>query len=125
MGSRRLVAAVTFAALPLIVAAVASARTDATPTLKGTVGPSFTISLKRSGKAVKSLKAGRYKFVISDKASAHGFTLEQVKGGKFEKELSPVAFVGTKTVTVRLKAGKWKFYCPPHESTMFGFFTVK
>jgi hypothetical protein len=125
MGFRRLVFTVAFTVLTLTVAAIASARSDATPTLKGSVGPSFTISLKRSGKVVKSLKAGRYKFVISDKASAHGFTLEQVKGGKFEKALSPVAFVGTKTVTVRLTSGKWKFYCPPHESSMFGLFTVK
>ncbi len=122
---RRFVVIALLAALPLTVVAVASARPEAIPTLKGTDGPGYTISLKINGKRVKSLQAGRYKFVISDRASSHGFTLEQVKGGKFEKALSPVPFVGTKTVTVALKAGKWKFYCPPHESIMFGFFTVK
>lgn len=123
---RRFVVIALLAALPLAAAAAASARPDAIPTLKGTDGPGFTISLKRSGgNAVKSLNAGRYKFVISDKASVHGFTLEQAKGGKFEKVLSPVPFVGTKTVGVTLKTGRWKFYCQAHESTMFGFFTVK
>jgi plastocyanin len=43
----------------------------------------------------------------------------------FDKDFTKVPFVGTKTVTVKLKAGKYKFYCPPHESSMFGKFTVK
>ena len=122
---RRLVASLILAALPLTVVAAASARTDATPTLKGVVGPGYTISLRMNGKAVKSLKTGRYKFVIADKASAHGFTIEQETGGKFEKALTAVPYVGTKTATVTLKKGKWKFDRPPHESMMFGFFVVK
>ena len=121
---KRLVALALLAALALVAATLASARSEAAPTLKGTVGPGFTISLKRNGKAVKSLKAGTYKFVVSDKASIHGFTLEQEKGGKFEKALTTVPGTGTKTVTVKLKAGKWKFYCPPHESSMHGEFKV-
>jgi plastocyanin len=35
-----------------------------------------------------------------------------------------VPFTGTKTVTVTLKKGKWKYYCAPHETSMFGFFIV-
>jgi hypothetical protein len=123
--TRGLVAISILAAFALSAVALASARTEAVPTLKGTVGPGFTITLKRNGKLVKSLRHGKYKFVIADKSSIHGFTLEQEKGGKFEKALSPVPSVGTKTVLVRLKAGKWKYYCPIHESTMFGFFKVK
>jgi plastocyanin len=93
--------------------------------LKGTVGPGFTISLTKAGKRVKTLSAGTYAFVITDKATIHNFTLEQEKGGKFEKHLTSTGFKGTKTVTVKLKRGKWKYYCSVHESTMFGFFTVK
>jgi hypothetical protein len=122
---RQLAVVAVTAFVSLSVVAVGFARTDTIPTLKGVVGPSFTITLKRNGTKVKALKAGRYKFVIADKASIHGFTLEQEKGGKWEKALTAVPFVGTKTVTVTLKAGKWKYYCPPHESMMFGFFTVK
>jgi plastocyanin len=92
-----------------------------TPTLNATVGPGFTITLKKNGKAVKSLKAGSYKFVVSDKATIHAFALD---GPKLEKDFTTVPFTGTKTVTLKLKAGKYKFYCPPHESTMFGRFTV-
>jgi len=53
------------------------------------------------------------------------FTLEQEAGGKFEKDMTSVPFVGTKSVMVTLKKGKRKFYCKVHEPTMFGFFTVK
>jgi hypothetical protein len=98
---------------------------QAVPKLKGTVGPGFTISLKSSsGKTVKTLKAGKYAFVISDKAAIHNFTLEQQSGGKLEKTLTATGFTGTKTVTLTLKEGKWKYYCSVHEPTMFGFFTV-
>jgi hypothetical protein len=100
----------------------ASAMTS--PKLVGTVGPGFTITLKKGSKKVTKLKAGKYTFVVHDKSSIHNFTVEQEKGGKFEKHLTQTAFVGTKTATVTLKKGKWKFYCSNHESTVFGFFTV-
>ena len=115
-----LVAAVVVGA---VLVAGASARRSATPVLTGTVGPGFTISIKKGGKTVKTLKAGTYKLVIHDKASIHGFSLDGPHG--FAKDISPVPFVGTKTITLKLKAGSYKFYCPPHEPTMFGRFTVK
>ena len=108
----------------ILVAANASAASQAAPKVNGTVGPGFTISLKMNGKAVKTLKAGSYSFVIADKASIHNFVVEK-KGGSFEKALTTVGFKGTKTVTVKLTAGKWEFYCAPHEATMHGDFTVK
>ncbi len=93
--------------------------------LNGTVGPGFSISLKDAkGHAVKTLRAGTYTFAISDKASIHDFTLEQEKGGKFEKHLTSVPFTGSKTVTVTLKKGKYKYYCSAHEATIFAFFAV-
>ena len=91
--------------------------------LTGTDGPGFTINLKMNGKAVKTLKPGSYKFVVHDMSSIHGFSLDGPHG--FAKDISPVPFTGTKTVTLKLKTGGYKFYCPAHESTMFGHFTVK
>src|SRR6266481_848666 len=105
-----------------ILVAEASARRSATPVLTGTDGPGFTITLKQGTKAVKTLKAGTYKFVIHDKSSIHGWSLDGPHG--FAKDISPVPFTGTKTVTLKLKAGSYKFYCPAHESIMFGHFTV-
>ena len=111
------------AAVVLLAAGNAFSASQATPKLNGTVGPGFTISLKMNGKAVKTLKAGTYSFVIADKSSIHNFVVEKSRGG-FEKALTTVPLVGTKTVTVKLTKGKWEFYCKPHEATMHGDFTV-
>jgi len=110
-------------AMTLAVLVIAPAQAAA-PKVVGTVGPGFTIKLTSGGKKATKLKAGKYTFVVADKASIHNFVVEQVSGGKFEKQLTTVPFTGTKTVTVTLKKGKWKYYCAPHESSMFGFFTV-
>jgi plastocyanin len=120
---RRPVLLVAFLAVAGAVTATALARPAATPVLTGTDGPGYTINLKLNGKAVKTLKAGTYKIVVHDKASIHGFSLDGPKG--FAKDISPVPFSGTKTITLKLKAGGYKFYCPAHESTMFGRFTVR
>ena len=115
----KLIAATAGTALMLVVVTSAWA---ATPKLVGTVGPGYTITLTKAGKKVTKLKAGKYTFVIADKASIHNFSLDGPKG--FEKTFTSVPFTGTKTVTLTLKAGKYKFYCEPHETTMFGNFTV-
>ena len=115
------VAAVLVGTLAL-AASGAFARTAANPTLKGTVGPGFTITLTKDGKKVKTLKPGKYVFKITDKASIHNFVLEK---GSFEKELTDVSDTGTKTYTIKLTKGTWKYYCEPHESSMHGSFTVK
>jgi plastocyanin len=112
----------TTAVLALVLAAAAFGRSHATPTLTGTVGPGFTITLKLDNKLVKTLKAGTYKLVIRDKATIHSFSLDGPKG--YSKAFTTVPFVGTKTFTLKLVAGKYKYYCPPHESIMFGNFTV-
>jgi hypothetical protein len=113
-------------ALALVVAcalaAVAFARHSMTPTLVGTDGPGYKITLTRSGKAVKTLKHGTYTFVIHDKSSIHGWSLDGPHG--FAKDIAKIPSIGSKTVTLTLKAGKYKFYCPNHEAIMFGHFTA-
>ena len=102
----------------------ASAMTH--PKLTGTVGKNdaFIITLKNaSGKLVKTLKAGTYTFVIHDDSALHNFGLDGPHG--FAKDFTAVPFKGTKTATVALKKGKYKYYCKAHEATMFHFFTVK
>ena len=103
-------------------ASAALARTQVAGTLNGTVGPGYTITLKQHGKVVKMLKAGTYKLVIADKANIHAFSLDGPHG--YAKDFTTVPFVGTKTFTVKLKAGSYKYYCPPHEPIMFGHFKV-
>ena len=116
-----LAAAALALATGLAVAGSAGAK-SAIATLKGTVGPGYTITLKNAaGKKVTTLKHGMYKIVVSDKASIHSFVLE---GPGVEKTITQVGFKGTKTVTVNFRVGKYKYYCRPHESSMFGFVKV-
>jgi plastocyanin len=102
--------------------AFAHSATARSLTLVGTVGPGYTITMTVNGQKVVRLKAGSYKLVIHDKASIHAWSLDGPKG--YAKDFTTVPFVGTKTVTVKFAAGKYKYYCPPHEAMMFGHFTV-
>ena len=113
-----------FALLVVSVATAmpASASLAKAPKLTGTVGPGYTITLTQGGKRVTKLKAGKYMFVISDRSSSHSYGLDGPNG--FAKDFTSVPFKGTKTFTVKLKAGKYKYYCSAHESTMFHNFTV-
>jgi plastocyanin len=108
---RRTVLTVTVAAaLALALPALA-----ATPTFKGTVGPGFTITM-----AKKPTKAGKIKLVIADLATDHNFHLT----GPGVNVSTSVAAKGTKTFTITLKKGTYKFVCDPHASFMKGSFKV-
>ncbi len=113
----------SLAAASAVVATGALGAHAATPTLTGTVGPGYTITLKMNNKVVKTLKAGKYKLVIHDMASIHAYSLDGPNG--YAKDFTTVPFTGTKTVSLTLKKGSYKYYCPPHEPVMFGHFTVK
>jgi plastocyanin len=100
----------------------ATASTAVPKTVAGKVGPGFTITLSMSGKKVTRLKAGvPYRFVISDRSSSHDFHL---KGPGLNRVLTSVGFVGTKSFTLRLKQGSYRFFCDPHASFMHGGFKV-
>jgi len=103
------------------VAALAAVPTaQASTTLKGVVGPGFTITLTSGGKKVTKLKAGKYVFKISDKSGIHNFHLK----GPGVNKLTTVQGIGIKTWNVTLKKGKYTFVCDPHASTMKGSFVV-
>jgi plastocyanin len=105
----------------LALAGPALAAPAATP-LKGTVGPGFTITLKKGTAAVKTLKPGSYTITVSDKAAVHDFHLF---GPGVNKVITSVPFQGTKTVSVKLKAGTYTFQCDPHAASgMKGTFKV-
>jgi plastocyanin len=113
-----LLAAVAAAAL-----AVTSIGSTATAkTVKGTVGPGFTIGLSLNGKKVTKLKAGTpYRFAISDRSGSHDFHLI---GPGINRVLTSVEFSGTKSYTLTLKKGSYRFQCDPHASFMHGAFKV-
>ena len=119
---RRLLLPLALLALLLAAAGTAGARTGATPTLTGEVGPGFTIEVKKAGKDVKTLPAGTYKLKVEDKGTIHNFHL---KGPGVDKKTG-VSFTGTQTWTVKLRAGTYTYQCDPHASRgMKGTFKVK
>lgn len=122
--SRMVVVLLLAVAVAVALAAVsgASGGNRRARTLVGTVGPGFTIRLTQNGKVVKTLKAGTYRLVVHDKAPVHAFSLDGPKG--YAKDFTAVPFVGTKSFTLKLRVGAYKYYCPPHEPTMFGRFVV-
>lgn len=108
-------------ALAAIVAALlVPSALAATPTLNGTVGPGFTITLTKGGVKVTKLKAGAYVIKVADKSNIHNFRL---KGPGVSKSTT-VAQKGTFTWNVTLKKGTYTFVCDPHASIMKGSFTV-
>ena len=98
-----------------VAAIVALPALAATPKITGTVGPGFTISLK------KPTKAGKYTLVVSDKSSIHNFHLK----GKGVNVKTTVPATGSKSFKITLAKGKYTFLCDPHPTSMKGSFTIK
>jgi hypothetical protein len=112
-------------ALPVALLAAAllpAGSASAVTTLSGSVGPGFTISLKKSGKKVTSLKAGRYRIRVSDKSDFHNF---HISGPGVNRRITSVDFQGTKSRTFRLKKGTYRYVCDPHSDSMKGSFKVR
>ena len=115
---------ISLLATGLVAALAIAAPTGAmAPTkLKGTVGPGFTIVLKKGTTTVRTVKPGKYTITVQDKSRIHNFRL---KGPGLNRQITTVSFVGTKTVTVTLKRGKHTYVCDPHVSNMKKTFTVR
>jgi plastocyanin len=115
-------AAVAGLAAALATMGSADAGSTTVATLRGTVGPGFTITLAKAGKNVKTLKPGSYTITVKDKSASHNF---HIFGPGVAKVVTSVPFVGTKKVTVMLKKGTYTIQCDPHaQSGMKSTFKV-
>jgi hypothetical protein len=83
-------------------------------------GPGYTISLKKGTKVVRTLKRGTYRITVRDRSDEHNFRLRGPSG----RLLSSVGWAGTKTVTLRLRPGRYTYVCDPHADEMRGGFRV-
>jgi plastocyanin len=104
----------------ILAALVVPAAVAATPTLSGTVGPGFTITLTKGGAKVTKLTAGTYVIKVSDKSAIHNF---RIKGPGVNKTTS-LAGQGASTWKVTFKKGTYTFVCDPHATIMKGTFKV-
>jgi plastocyanin len=106
----------------VLAAPIALAVAAAHPVLVGTTGPGLTITVTMNGKKVTTLTPGAYTLVVHDKAPIHDFHLI---GPGIDKVVTSVRFVGTKTITVNLRKGTYRYQCDPHAASgMKGSFVV-
>jgi plastocyanin len=105
-------AAAMAAALAVPGHALAATRSN---TLIATDGPGFTITMSKT-----AVKAGTYTIVVHDKSNIHNFHLT----GPGVNKLTSTPWVGTKTWTVKLKKGIYRFVCDPHATIMKGVLRV-
>jgi hypothetical protein len=104
----------------LAALAVAAPAWGATTPLAGTVGPGFTITLKKSGSKVTTLRRGAYRITVNDRSDFHNFRLR----GPGVNRATGVVFVGRRSWTVTLRPGRYTFLCDPHSLDMRGTFRV-
>jgi hypothetical protein len=74
-------------------------------TLAGTVTAAGRLTLLRGGKPVTRLTAGRYTLTVSDRSTTDGFMLGNTS--HHELSLTGAAFVGKRSASVDLTAGRW------------------
>jgi plastocyanin len=116
----RITLALVALVLGLFVVAPSSAA-PAAPRLVATVGPGYTISLKKGSAKVKTLKAGRYTIAVNDKSSSHDFHLS----GPGVNEKTSIGRTGKATWTVTFQKGKtYRYVCDAHAFEMRGSFKV-
>jgi plastocyanin len=106
----------------LALAGSAQAATPTKTTLVASVGPGFTISLKKGGKKVSTLKPGAYVIRVSDKSSFHNFHL---RGPGRVNKATTEPFTGNRTFRVTLRRGTYRYVCDPHDDRMNGSFRVR
>ena len=113
---------IRFALLAAVVACLVFVATASAAPVKltATVGPGFTITLKKGSTKVTKLKPGKYTISVSDKSSIHNFHLT----GPGLNKKTGVGFTGAAKWTVTLKKGTYKFVCDPHAAIMKGSFKV-
>jgi hypothetical protein len=87
---------------------VGSALLPLRGTLTAAVSASGRLSLTQAGKAITQLKAGRYAISAKDASKTAGFTLQEIH--KPAQAITGDATIGSKKVTVTLRAGQWYFY---------------
>jgi hypothetical protein len=98
---------------------IVGSKVSAAPvgTLAGSVSAAGRLTLTSRGRAVSILKPGLYRLEVTDRDPRAGFVLQA--NGSPPTALTGVGFVGTRTATVTLTAGIWKYYAHPAKAASF------
>jgi hypothetical protein len=124
MPARRLVLAIALLGAAAVI--VPSAVPADSGTLKGTVGPGFSIDLKGpDGSTLKGghLAPGTYTLTVNDLSDLHDFDLIGPDGKTIDA--TTVDGTGTSTWSVDLsQTGTYTFHCDAHPTQMVGTFAV-
>ena len=86
---------------------VGSERLPYRGSLAAAVDAHGKLSLTRGGRPVSSLRRGRYTITVVDASAKAGFTLQKVMPSRLRLGLTSAAFVGRKSISVQLGAGRW------------------
>jgi hypothetical protein len=86
-------------------------------TLSGDVNTIGKLTLKFNGKAVSSLRSGRYTLTVRDETRKTGFTIQKL--GQQSVKVTGTTFLGQHSVTLTLKPGQWFFYSSPGKKSYF------
>ena len=104
------------AIIATVLAVSASSAAAAPPkTVTGTVEFGYAIHMN-----VSTLKHGTYRLVIHDESPYHDFHLT----GPGVDLATDVGTTGTRTITLRLRKGVYRYFCDSHAGAMFGTLTV-
>jgi hypothetical protein len=85
--------------------------------LAASVAATGKLSFTAGGSRVLNILSGRYKITVDDRTPKGSFRMQQA--GKTPITLTGASFVGKRTVTVDLKAGKWTFYSSASRKSSF------
>jgi len=104
-------------AIAALVLAVWTANAAAAPprTITGTVGFGYGIHMN-----VTKLRHGTYRLVVRDRSPYHDFHLT----GPGVNVATDVGTTDTRTITVELRKGVYRYFCDSHAGAMFGTFAV-
>ena len=120
--ARKPLLALALAGAVALTGVIGAGSAGAVATVSGSVGPGFTISLERKGKRVKTLRAITYRFRVKDRSDIHNFRL---RGPGVNRALTSEEFVGTRSVSIKLRKGTYRYVCDPHSDEMRGSFRVR
>lgn len=89
----------------VVGSAVAMPPVSSLGTLEASVNATGHVTLRLRGHVPASVAAGRYTLTITDASTAHGLALDKV--GHATMDVSVAGFVGKRSLSVDLTAGRW------------------